>query len=84
MLDIRLIRENPELIRNNLAKRGDPQNLKMLDDLIEHDKKWRQQLTELNNLRHERRQITAEIAGAKKKGKDATSEIKRQRLLTRR
>lgn len=81
MLDIRLIRENPELVKNNLSKRGDPQNLKMLEDLIEYDKKWRQQLTELNNLRHERRQITAEIAGAKKKGRDATNDISKAKTI---
>jgi seryl-tRNA synthetase len=75
MLDIKLIREDPDLIRSNLKKRGDPQNLKMLDELIEHDKKWRQGLTRLNELRHERKQITTEIAMAKKKGKDADKEI---------
>ncbi|MGB8781103.1 MAG: serine--tRNA ligase [Candidatus Bathyarchaeia archaeon] len=75
MLDIKLIRENPELIRNNLRKRADPDNLKMLDGLIDYDRKWRQYLTELNNLRHERRQITATIAEAKKKGTDSSSEM---------
>jgi seryl-tRNA synthetase len=75
MLDIKLIRENPDLIKNNLKKRGDPQNLKMLDELIEHDKKWRQGLTRLNELRHERKQITTEIAMAKKKGKDTNRQI---------
>ena len=75
MLDIKLIRETPDIVNSNLKKRGDPANLKMLEDLIDWDKKWRQGLTKLNGLRHERRQITAEIAMAKKKGKDASSEI---------
>jgi seryl-tRNA synthetase len=75
MLDIKLIRETPDVVRNNLKKRGEPSNLKMLDDLIESDKKWRLGLTRLNDLRHERRKITAEIAIAKKKGKDANGEI---------
>ena len=75
MLDIRIIRENPGLVKQNLEKRGDPSNLKMLDELIAFDKTWRQGLTELNNLRHERRKITAEIAAAKKKGKDTEKEI---------
>jgi seryl-tRNA synthetase len=75
MLDVKLIRENPEVVRNNLMKRGDPDKLKMLDDLIEHDKKWRQDLTELNELRHERRLITTEIAALKKSKKDANNEI---------
>ena len=53
MLDIKLIRENPEFVKNNLAKRGNPENIKMLDALIELDKEWRQKLTKLNDLRHE-------------------------------
>jgi seryl-tRNA synthetase len=75
MLDIRLIRENPDLVRSNLKKRGDPENEKTLDDLIDYDKRWRQGLTRLNELRHERRQITAEIATVKKKGGDTAEKI---------
>jgi len=81
MLDIRLIRENPELVKKNLMKRGDPENQKMLDDLIDYDKKWRQGLTRLNELRHERKQITTEIAMAKKKDKDASREISKARKI---
>ncbi len=81
MLDIKLIREDPDSIRNNLKKRGDPENQKMLDGLIECDKRWRQGLTRLNELRHERKQITAEIATAKKKGKDAADEISKARKV---
>ena len=81
MLDIKLIRENPDLVRSNLLKRGDPQNEKMLDDLIEQDKQWRQGLTKLNELRHERKQVTGEIAAAKKKDKDATKEMSRAKAV---
>jgi seryl-tRNA synthetase len=75
MLDIKLVRENPDLVRTNLTKRGDPQVVKMLDDLINCDREWRQSLTKLNDLRHKRRQTTADIAIAKKKGKDASERI---------
>jgi seryl-tRNA synthetase len=75
MLDIKLIRENPELVRKNLKKRGDPEFLRMLDELIECDKLWRQHLTRLNNLRRERNRITTEIAALKKKGADATAMV---------
>lgn len=81
MLDIRLIRENPELIRNNLKKRGDPENLKMLDALIGYDKKWRQLLTQLNELRHERRLITVDIAKLKKQGKEAGEEVSKAKKI---
>jgi seryl-tRNA synthetase len=81
MLDIKLIRENPKLVRNNLMKRGDPENLRMLDELIDFDRKWRQHLTELNELRHERRLITTEIAALKKKGKDANKELSKAKKI---
>jgi seryl-tRNA synthetase len=75
MLDIKLIRENPEIVKSNLTKRQDPENLKMLDELIDYDKKWRLGLTRLNELRHERRLITTEIASLKKKGKDTSEDL---------
>ena len=70
MLDIKLIRENPEFVKNNLAKRGDPENGKMLDALVEVDREWRLNLTKLNDLRHERKLVTVEIAKLKKAGKE--------------
>jgi len=81
MLDIKLIRENPKLVKNNFMKRGDLENLRMLDELIDFDRKWRQHLTELNELRHERRLITTEIAALKKKGKDANKELSKAKKI---
>ncbi|MBS7647271.1 MAG: serine--tRNA ligase [Candidatus Bathyarchaeia archaeon] len=83
MLDIRLIRENPKLVRENLARRGDPEYLKMLDELIECDKLWRQHLTRLNELRRERNKVTAEIAAAKKRGEDVTAILAKAKLVDR-
>jgi seryl-tRNA synthetase len=76
MLDIKIIRENPDIVRKNLAKRGDEVKLKMLDDLIGYDREWRQSLTQANELRHKRREITVEIADLKKTGKDTAKKIK--------
>lgn len=81
MLDIQLIRENPEIVRNNLVKRGDHEKLEMLEDLIACDKKWRQFLTRLNELRHQRKVATTEIAELKKKGKDASQKILKAKKL---
>jgi seryl-tRNA synthetase len=75
MLDIKLIRENPELVRNNLMKREDPENMRMLDELMHYDGKWRQLLTKLNELRHERKLLTTRIAALRKEGKDASQEL---------
>lgn len=81
MLDIKLIRENSELVRSNLMKRGNPENIQMLDELISLDRKWRQDLTNLNDLRHLRKQVTSEIAALKKAGKDACSQVDKARAI---
>jgi seryl-tRNA synthetase len=81
MLDIKLIRENPDFVKNNLMKRGNPENSKMLDALVNLDREWRQNLTKLNGLRHERKMITSEIAALKKAGKDASNEVEKAKTL---
>jgi seryl-tRNA synthetase len=81
MLDIKLIRENPEIVRDNLAKRGDPENLIMFQELIKTDKKWREDLTKLNDLRHERKICTQEIASLKKAKKEAQDQIDKARII---
>ena len=75
MLDIKLIRENPEIIRKNLVKRGDPAVLKQLEDLIRYDEQWRRLLTQVNELRHKRRVVTEEIAKLKKEGKNTEEKV---------
>jgi len=75
MLDIKLIRENPEKVRENLKKRGDSALLRQLEDLIRHDEQWRQLLTQVNELRHKRRVVTEEIAKLKKEGKNVEEKV---------
>ncbi len=81
MLDIKLVRENPELVRRNLEKRGDHEKLKLLDDLIALDREWRQFLTKVNELRHQRRIVTEEIAKLKKEGKDTAQRMKEAKSI---
>ena len=81
MLDIKLIRENPEFVKNNLMKRGNPENSKMLDALVDLDREWRQSLTKLNDLRHERKLMTSEIAAQKKMRKDTSSKVEKAKAL---
>ena len=75
MLDIKLIRENPDMVKSNLAKRGNPECLQMLQDLIAVDKDWRVNLTKLNELRHQRKQVTIEIAKLKKARQETDAQI---------
>ncbi len=77
MLDIRLVREHPETIRNDLAKRNDAEKAKLLDRVIRSDKAWRQALAEADSLRRKRNEITRAIGEAKKAGK-ATERLRKE------
>jgi seryl-tRNA synthetase len=81
MLDIKLVRENPEYVKNNLMKRGNPENSRMLDSLVDLDREWRQNLTKLNDLRHERKVMIVEIGRLKKAGKDASIKVEKAKAL---
>jgi len=72
-LDIKLIREKPELVRRNLERRHDPGKLGLLDALIEDDARWREKVTEVNRLRRRRNEISSEIAKVMKEDGDASS-----------
>jgi seryl-tRNA synthetase len=81
MLDIKLIRENALAVKDNLEKRGNPECVKMLDNLIELDGKWRIDMTRLNDFRHERKLCTIEIASIKKTGKDASIQVNKAKTI---
>ncbi len=81
MLDIKLVRENPEIVQKNLQKRGDPEKLEMLNNLINYDKKWRNLLGQANELRHKRKKITTEVANLKKQKKDASKQIEKAKHI---
>ncbi|MCW4021877.1 MAG: serine--tRNA ligase [Candidatus Bathyarchaeota archaeon] len=81
MLDIKLVREHPEIVQKDLEKRGEHEKLEMLEELIKQDKQWRKLLTEASELRHKRKQITAEVARLKKQKKDASRQIEQAKQI---
>jgi len=76
MLEIRLIREAPDHVKENLRHRGMPEKIQDVDQLIRLDADWRKGLAEVERLRRRRNEITSAIAGAKKKGQDASHLMK--------
>jgi seryl-tRNA synthetase len=73
MLDIKRIREEPELIKERIRNRGGNAS-ELIDALLECDEKRRQLETEKQSLQGERNSKSKEIGGKKKAGED-TSEI---------
>jgi seryl-tRNA synthetase len=71
MLDIRVFRETPELIRKGLEQRKDPEKLAWVDKVIEMDTEYRKLLTDAQALRQRRNQLSEQINALKKQGKDA-------------
>lgn len=62
MLDIKLIREKPEEVEENLKRRHDPGKLKLLKELIANDNKMRSIIKKVEKLKHERNVVSREIA----------------------
>jgi len=67
MLDIKIIRNNPEIILNNLQKRRKKKYISMLNKLIEKDYKWRELKKQIDLLRQNRNELTKEIQTLKQK-----------------
>jgi len=76
MLDIKIIRERPEIIKKDLKKRGDSEKLKWIDDIAKKDKEYRELLKEAEELRHKRNVASDEINQLKKQGKDISKKVK--------
>ncbi|MBR1413210.1 MAG: serine--tRNA ligase [Bacilli bacterium] len=61
MLDIKLIRENPEMVKENIKKKFQDKKLPLVDEVIELDKRIRDLKVEGDNLRKERNTVSDEI-----------------------
>ena len=81
MLDIKLIRENPDTVRADLIKRGEIEKLKWIDEILELDRRWRENLRKINTLRRDRNRIAVEIGRRKKAGKDVGDLLTRSREI---
>ncbi len=75
MLNIRLIRENPETIKKDLKKRGDKEKLVWIDDLVKKDKEYRKLLQEAQALRNKRNKIITEIDELRRAKKDFSKKV---------
>jgi seryl-tRNA synthetase len=76
MLDIKLFRETPEIIKENLKKRGwEESDISIVDEVIQNDVNWRKSRQEADSLKHQRNVVTEEIANAKKAGGDISEKV---------
>ena len=61
MLDIRFIRENPELVRENIKKKFQDAKLPLVDEVLELDEKKRAAITEASELRAQRNALSKQV-----------------------
>ena len=69
MLDMKLIRENPELVKQNIRNKFQEQKLPLVDEIIELDAKARKTQQEADALRAGRNKLSKQIGALMKEGK---------------
>ena len=69
MLDIKFLRENPELVKENIKKKFKDSKLPLVDEAIELDAKKKSANTEANDLRANRNKVSREIGVLMSQGK---------------
>ena len=79
MLDVKMVRTDPDAVRRALERRGDPTS--SLDEFLAVEERRRQVLTEVESRRAERKRASDEIAAVKKAGGDAGEAIAAMRAL---
>jgi seryl-tRNA synthetase len=79
MLDIRLIRRDPDAVRAALARRGDDGRL---DEVLSLDEDWRAATATAERLRADQKAASDEIANAKRAGEDAGPVLERMREMS--
>ncbi|MBP3913875.1 MAG: serine--tRNA ligase [Lachnospiraceae bacterium] len=71
MIDIKFLRENPEIVKENIRKKFEDEKLALVDEVIEFDKRNRAIKQEVQALQAERNKTSKLIGGLMKEGKKA-------------
>ena len=79
MLDIKFLRENPEVVKQNIRNKFQDQKLELVDKVIELDKENRDIKQEVEALRAKRNKISKQIGALMGQGKrEEAEEVKKQ------
>ena len=80
MIDIKLIRENPEMVKENIKKKFQDHKLVLVDEVVELDKKSRELTLMCDELRAQRNSISKEIGILMGQGKKEEAEAKKEEV----
>ena len=79
MLDLKIIRENPEAVKTRLKRRGG--DFKELDELLIPEEARREGLQQSENLKNKKKKLSAQVGQLKQKGQDASEIMEEVRVL---
>ena len=80
MIDIKLIRENPEIVKENIKKKFQDEKLVLVDEVFNMDKEYRAAKTKADGLRGERNKISKQIGMFMRNGQKDEAEQAKQRV----
>ncbi|WP_326907393.1 serine--tRNA ligase [Sedimentibacter sp. MB31-C6] len=81
MLDLRFVRENPELVKQNIKNKFQDNKLPLVDEVLTLDIENRETIQKADSLRAERNKISKEIGGLMSKGKKEEAEELKRRVV---
>ncbi|MCH8170647.1 MAG: serine--tRNA ligase [Bacteroidetes bacterium] len=79
MLDLKFIRENPELVKRGIINKNEPDRV---DELLELDKQRRSLITQTEELKAKKNSVSKEVGKLKKEGKDTSSIIAEMKIIS--
>ena len=80
MIDIKFLRENPDLVKENIKKKFQDSKLELVDEVIELDKQSRAAKAEADELRSSRNKISKEIGALMAQGKKEEAEAVKKKV----
>ena len=69
MIDIKFLRENPDIVKENIKKKFQDEKLVLVDEVIDLDAKYRKAQLNGDNLRAEKKNLSGQIGNLMKSGK---------------
>ena len=80
MIDINLIRDNPELVKENIRKKFQDHKLPLVDEVAQLDRLNREAIARADSLRGQRNSLSKQIGGMMQRGEKAQAEAVKQQV----
>ena len=80
MLDIKFVRENPDIVKENIKKKFQDSKLPLVDEAIKLDSDFRAAKTRADNLRAEKNRVSKQIGALMAQGKKEEAEQVKQQV----